>query len=61
MEVGTALREKGGADVLILGCACMGRYRTEIETRLSLPVVGAVQAAVMRTTGLVRLGYRRAV
>jgi Asp/Glu/hydantoin racemase len=59
IEVGTELRDRDGAGVLILGCASMGTYRTEIETALGLPVVDPTQAAVMRAEGLLRLGYAR--
>lgn len=57
VEVGTALRDRDGADVLILGCASMGAYRPRIEERLGLPVVDPTQAAVARAIGLLALGY----
>lgn len=60
VEVGTELRDRDGADVLILGCASMGGFRAEIERRLGLPVVDPTQAAVMRAIGLISLGYTRA-
>ena len=60
IEVGTELRDRDGADVLILGCASMGGYRREIEERLGLPVIDPTQAAVVRAMGLLALGYRRA-
>jgi len=60
VEVGTELRDRDGADVLILGCASMGGFRPEIERRLGLPVVDPTQAAVMRAIGLLTLGYERA-
>jgi Asp/Glu/hydantoin racemase len=60
VAVGTELRDRDGADVLILGCASMGGYRSEIEDRLGMPVVDPAQAAVARAIGLVALGYRRA-
>ncbi len=60
VEVGTELRERDGADVLILGCASMGGFRLEIERRLGLPVVDPTQAAAMRAVVLVTLGYQRA-
>lgn len=60
VEVGTQLRDIDGADVLILGCASMGGFRAEIESRLGLPVVDPTQAAVMRAISLVTLGYGRA-
>jgi Asp/Glu/hydantoin racemase len=60
VEVGTELRDRDGADVLILGCASMGGFRLEIERRLGLPVVDPTQAAAMRAVVLVTLGYQRA-
>jgi allantoin racemase len=60
IEVGKELRDRDGADVLILGCASMGGYRREVEERLGLPVVDPTQAAVVRAIGLLALGYRRA-
>jgi Asp/Glu/hydantoin racemase len=60
IEVGTVLRDQDRADVLILGCAGMGIYRGEIESRLGVPVVDPTQAAVMRAIGFLSLGYRRA-
>jgi allantoin racemase len=60
IEVGEELRDRDGADVLILGCASMGGYRRQIEEKLGLPVIDPTQAAAMRATGLLALGYRRA-
>jgi allantoin racemase len=57
VEVGTELRDRDGADVVILGCASMGGYRAEIERRLGVPVVDPTQAAVVRAIGLLTLGY----
>ncbi|EPX81871.1 aspartate/glutamate racemase family protein [Salipiger mucosus] len=58
-EVGTALRDRDGAECLVLGCASMGIYRPEIESRLGLPVIDPVQAAVLRGAALVALRYPR--
>lgn len=60
VEVGAELRDRDGADVLILGCASMGTYRGEIERRLGLCVVDPTQAAVMRAMALLSLGYAQA-
>jgi allantoin racemase len=60
-EVGTELRDRDGAEVLILGCASMGGYRREIEERVGLPVVDPTQAAVVRAISILTLGYRRTV
>lgn len=58
VSVGTRLRDEMGADVLLLGCAGMARYRPRLETLLDVPVVDPTQAAVglAITSGL--LGYR---
>ena len=54
-EVGTALRDAHGADVVILGCAGMARYRGPLEAALDLPVVEPCQAAVASAIGRVAL------
>jgi allantoin racemase len=46
VEVATALRDEDKADVVILGCAGMSRYRRRLETLLGLPVIDPSQAAV---------------
>jgi allantoin racemase len=46
VEVATALRDEDEADVVILGCAGMSRYRRRLETLLGLPVIDPTQAAV---------------
>ena len=61
VEVATTLRDRDGADVLILGCAGMGQRRMAIEAAVGLPVIDPTQAAVARAIGLVSLNYRRAV
>jgi Asp/Glu/hydantoin racemase len=58
VAVGRTLRDQDGADVIILGCASMGRYRSELEDRLEIPVVDPCQAAVARAVSLLTLGYR---
>jgi allantoin racemase len=57
VEVGRRLRDEDGANVLILGCASMGRYRSAIEDQLGIPVVDPAQAAVARAQMLLSLGY----
>jgi Asp/Glu/hydantoin racemase len=54
VEVGARLKREDGADVLVLGCAGLGRYRKPLGDRLGLPVVDPVQAAV----GLAELTLR---
>lgn len=45
-QVGRALIEQDGADVLIMGCAGMARFRMPLEQVLGVPVVEPCQAAV---------------
>ncbi|OAN76812.1 Asp/Glu racemase [Jannaschia sp. EhC01] len=46
IKVGRDLIEKDGADVLIMGCAGMARFRLPLEEALGVPVVEPCQAAV---------------
>jgi allantoin racemase len=46
VEVATDLRDQDGADVVILGCAGMSRYRRKLEALLGRPVIDPSQAAV---------------
>jgi Asp/Glu/hydantoin racemase len=45
-EVGSRLRDEAGAEVLVLGCAGMTRYRKRLEETLGLPIIDPTQAAV---------------
>ena len=45
-EVGETLRDRDGAEVLILGCAGMASYRADLEQAIGLPVIEPCQAAV---------------
>jgi Asp/Glu/hydantoin racemase len=56
-EVGARLRDTHGADVLVMGCAGMARYRDELEAAAGIPVVEPTQAAVTMALGRVRLGW----
>lgn len=60
VAVGKELRDRDGANVLILGCAGMGLRREVIEAATGLPVIDPTQAAVARAIGLVSLNYPRA-
>lgn len=53
--VGTSLRDTAMADVVILGCAGMTAFRTDLEEYLSIPVVEPCQAAVAMAIGRVAL------
>ena len=55
VSVGTRLRDEDGADVLILGCAGMARYRNRLEDAVGLPVIEPTQAAVTLAIGAVLL------
>lgn len=56
IEVGRALRDEDGADVLVMGCAGMAEYRGEIEEATGLPVLEPCQAAVALALGRITLG-----
>lgn len=57
-EVGCRLRDRHGADVLVMGCAGMARYRGALEDAVRIPVVEPTQAAVAMAIGRLRLGWR---
>ena len=54
-EVGRRLRDERGADVLVMGCAGMTRYRAPLEEALGMPVVEPTQAATGMAITAVRL------
>jgi Asp/Glu/hydantoin racemase len=57
VEVGKALREQQGADVVVMGCAGMARYRKPLQDAIGIPVVEPTQAAVSMAIGRVRLNW----
>jgi allantoin racemase len=57
VEVGTALRDRHGADVVVMGCAGMARYRKPLQDEIGIPVVEPTQAAVAMAIGRVRLNW----
>lgn len=57
LAAGRALRDSKGADVLVLGCAGMARYRDPLETELDMPVVDPTQATVGVAITALRLGW----
>jgi allantoin racemase len=57
IETGARLRDDKGADVLVMGCAGMARYRARLQSALGIPVVEPTQAAVAMAIGRVRLGW----
>jgi allantoin racemase len=58
IEVGRRLRDQHGADVLVMGCAGMARYRDALAEAVRIPVVEPTQAAVAMALGRVRLGWQ---
>jgi allantoin racemase len=56
IDCGRALRDTHGADVVVMGCAGMTKYRPILEDELGIPVVDPTQAAVTMAVGRVRLG-----
>lgn len=57
-EVGRRLKDEKGADVIVLGCAGMARYRAGLQAELGIPVVDPTQAAVGMAVTALRVGYR---
>lgn len=55
VETGTTLRDKDGADVIIMGCAGMARHRVGLEKLLMVPVIDPTQAAASMALGVVAL------
>ncbi|MCR4524003.1 aspartate/glutamate racemase family protein [Bosea sp. 47.2.35] len=61
IAVGKTLRDTHHADVLVMGCAGMARFRDALERELGLPIVEPTQAAVTMAIGRVRLGWTAAL
>ena len=55
VDVGRRLRDAHGADVLVMGCAGMARFRAPLEKAVGLPVVEPTQAAAAMALGRVLL------
>ena len=55
IATGRRLRDEDGADVLIMGCAGMARYREVLEQATGLPVVEPCQAAASMALGQISL------
>lgn len=58
---GKRLRDEDGADVLIMGCAGMARFRDPLQDATGLPVVDPAQAAVSMALGQIRLNLSHRV
>src|SRR2546423_4511707 len=57
VEVGRALRQQHGADVVVMGCAGMARHRKPLQEAIGVPVVEPTQAAVAMAIGRARLAW----
>lgn len=57
IAAGRTLRDTHGADVLVMGCAGMARFRETLEQELGIPVVEPTQATIAMAIGRVRLGW----
>lgn len=57
VDVGKRLRDEHGADVIVMGCAGMARYRKPLQDAVGVPVVEPTQAAVSMAIGRVRLNW----
>ncbi|MBM3517114.1 MAG: Asp/Glu racemase [Alphaproteobacteria bacterium] len=57
VDAGKALRDIHGANVVIMGCAGMARYRKPLQDEIGIPVVEPTQAAVAMAIGRVRLKW----
>jgi len=55
VEVGRELKQRDGAEALVLGCAGMARHRRPLEGELGIPVIDPTQAAVTMALGAVQL------
>lgn len=55
IATGKRLRDEDGANVLIMGCAGMARYRAPLQEATGLPVVEPTQAAVSAALGQICL------
>ena len=57
IRTGEALRDRDGADVLIMGCAGMAHYRAKLEIEVGLPVVEPCQAGAAMALGHIALKH----
>jgi allantoin racemase len=54
IEVGRELKERDGAEAVVMGCAGMARHRAPLEAALGIPVIDPTQAAVTMALGAVQ-------
>ena len=60
IATGRTLRDRDGADVLIMGCAGMANYAETLRRETGLPVVEPCQAAAAMAIGQIALGQSHA-
>jgi Asp/Glu/hydantoin racemase len=51
IDVARQLKEKDGAEAVVMGCAGMARHRRPLEEALGVPVIDPTQAAVVIALG----------
>jgi Asp/Glu/hydantoin racemase len=54
VEIGRELKDKDGAEAVVMGCAGMARHRRPLEDALGIPVIDPTQAAVTMALGAVQ-------
>lgn len=57
VAVGQKLRDDHGADVLVMGCAGMSRFRAPLEAKVNVPVVEPTLAAIVMAMSQTILGW----
>ena len=60
VETGKSLRDRHGANVVVMGCAGMAAYRQPLQRELGIPVVEPTQAAVGMALARVQLNWEGA-
>jgi allantoin racemase len=55
VAVGRELKDRDGAQAVIMGCAGMARHRLALERALGIPVIDPTQAAVTMALGIVQI------
>ena len=57
IDAGKALRDEHGANVIVMGCAGMARFRKPLQDEIGIPVVEPSQAAVGMAIARVQLNW----
>jgi Asp/Glu/hydantoin racemase len=56
VDVGRQLKEKDGAETVVMGCAGMAVHRNPLQEALGIPVIDPTQAAIAMALGTVQFG-----